>query len=170
MKAQTQDRLAIGHKFLVECYGPDGRLLWSEQVKNLIVNTGLNDILDKYYKGSSYSAAHYVGLTDGTPEPNAADTMASHAGWAEVVGYSEGVRQTLTLGTVSSQSVNNSAAKAIFSVNASITVGGAFITTDDTKSGTAGTLIGVAAFSEGDYTVHSGSTINVTVTASASSS
>lgn len=153
-----------------EAFDKDGNLKWVEEVKNLVVNVGLDDVLDKFYKGSSYTAAHYVGLADGTPTVAAADTMSSHAGWAEVTGYSESVRQTLTLGSVSSQSVDNSASKASFSINATVTVGGGFLTTDNTKSGTTGTLIGAAAFSGGDKSLTSGDTLNVTVTLTASSS
>jgi hypothetical protein len=97
------------------------------------VNTGLDDVLAKYFKGSGYTAAFYVGLTDGTPTVAAGDTMASHAGWAEVTSYDEAVRQTLTLGAVASQSVNNSASKATFTMSATVTVGGLFICTNSTR-------------------------------------
>lgn len=153
-----------------EAFDPDGNLVWEETVQNIIVNAGLDDMLDKYLKGSAYTAAFYVGLTDGTPTTAAGDTMSSHAGWTEVTAYSEGARQTLTLGTVSSQSVDNSASKAVFSINSdSTTVGGAFITTNSTKSGTTGTLFNVVAFTGGDVVLSNGSTLNVTCTISNSS-
>lgn len=140
-------------------------LKWDETIKNIIPNVGLDDILDKYYKGSAYTASFFVGLTDGTPTVAAGDTMASHAGWTEVVAYSEGARQTLTLGAVSGQSVDNSASKAAYSINAdSTTIGGALITTDSTKGGTAGILGGVAAFTGGDKSADNGDTLNVTAT------
>ena len=154
----------------VECIGPDGKSKWVEEMDNIIPNVGLDEILDKVWKGSGYTAAHYVGLTDGTPTVAAGDTMSSHAGWSEVVAYSESVRQTLTLGTVSSQSVDNSASKASFSINAdSTTIGGAFIPTSSTKSGTSGILMSVAAFSGGDKSADNGDTLNVTVTLTAAS-
>ena len=160
----------FGDLFEIECFGPDGKLKWRDTIKNLVVNAGLDDALDKYLKGSAYTAAHYCGLTDGTPTVAAADTMSSHSGWTEVTGYSEGARQTVTWGTVSSQSVDNSASKASFSINASVTVGGAFLATDSTKGGTTGTLYGGGAFTGGDKSLTSGDTLNVTVTASASAS
>lgn len=142
---------------------------WTEEVKNTVVNTGLDDILDKYYKGSTYTAAHYVGLTDGTPTPAAGDTMASHAGWTEVTAYDEANRPTLTLGSVSSQSVDNSASKAQFTIDTnSTTIGGAFLSTDNTVGGTSGTLIGVAAFTAGDKSLDDNDVLNVTVTLTAS--
>jgi hypothetical protein len=152
-------------RYLVECRAPDGALKWRETIDNLVVNEGLDDLLDKYFKGSAYTAAHYVGLTDGTPTVAAGDTMSSHAGWTEVQAYSEGSRQTFTPGTVASQSVDNSASKASFSINGTATVGGAFLTTNNTKGGTTGTLYGGGAFTGGDRSVANGDTLNVTVTA-----
>ena len=146
-----------------------GKLKWRDQNKNTVVNVGLDDVLDKYFKGSAYTAAFYVGLTDGTPTVAATDTMASHAGWTEVVAYSEGVRQTLTLGTVASQSVSNTASKAIYSINGTTTIGGAFTTTNSTKSGSTGTLYGAAALTLGDKGLNSGDTLQVTVTLTAAS-
>lgn len=163
-----EEQIVLENTYVIECVGPDGNLKWTETVKNLVTTEGLNDNLTQYLKGSSYSAAFYVGLTDGTPTVNAADTMASHAGWAEVVAYTEGARPTLTLGSVSGGSVNNSASKASYSVNAnSTTIGGAFITTNNTKSGTTGVLYGVGAFSGGDKSADDGDTLNVTVTCTA---
>lgn len=151
----------------VACIGPDGETKWAETVTNLVVNTGLDDALDKYFKGSAYTASHFVGLTDGAPTIAAGDTMATHAGWVEVTAYTEGTRQALTLGTVSAQSVDNSASKASFSIGTdNTTVGGAFIATDNTKGGATGTLYGAAAFSAGNKLADNGDTINVTVTLS----
>ncbi|MGB0511475.1 MAG: hypothetical protein ACPGGB_11190 [Flavobacteriales bacterium] len=159
---------AFLHHYHVECFRPDGSLRWKDDCYNIVVNTGLDEVLDKVYKGSSYTAAHHVLLTDGTPTIAAGDTMASHAGWVEVTAYSESVRQALTLGTVASQSVDNSASKAAFSIDTnSTTVGGAGITTNNTKGGTTGILMGAAAFSGGDKSTDDGDTLNVTVTLTA---
>lgn len=165
----TNEKTLFENHYIVECLDSNGNLKWTDEFDNLVTNVGLNDNLDKYLKGSAYTAAFYVGLTDGTPTTAAADTMASHAGWAEVTAYSESVRQTLTLGTVASQSVDNSASKASFSINGTATVGGAFIVTDNTKSGTTGVLYGVGAFTGGDKSVSNGDTLNVTVTCTAAS-
>lgn len=154
----------------VECHGPDGQLKWREIIKNLVTTAGLNDILDKYLKGSTYTAAWYVGLTDGTPTTDAGDTMSSHAGWVEVQDYSESVRQTLTLGTVSGGSVSNTASKATFSINGTATIGGAFVVSNSTKGGTTGTLYGVGAFTGGDKSAGSGDSLTVTVTLTAAAS
>lgn len=153
--------------FTIECIDKNGQLRWIETIENLVVTAGLNDILDKYFKGSTYTASHFVGLTAGTPTFAAGDTMASHSGWTESTVYSEATRPAYTPGTVSGGSVDNSASKASFSINAGGTVGGAFIVTNSTKGGTTGTLYGGGAFTGGDRAVVSGDTINVTVTATA---
>lgn len=148
-----------------ECRDKDGNLKWVEEFENLVTTAGLNDAVSQYFKGSAYTAAFYVGLTSATPTVAAGDTMSSHSGWTEVTAYSESVRQTLTLGSVSGGSANNSASKARFTINANGTsFGGGFLTTNSTKGGTTGTLYGVGAFTGGDKTLSNGDTVDVTVT------
>jgi hypothetical protein len=151
--------------YRIECIGADGALKWVEEIENLVVNTGLNDLLDKYFKGSSYTAAFNVGLKN-TGSVAAGDTMTSHGGWTENPTYSNATRPALTLGTVSGQSVDNAAAKASFDINGSTTIFGAFVTTNSTKGGTSGTLYGAADFAS-SRAVISGDTLNVTVTLTA---
>ena len=163
--------IKLGDLFEIECFDKHGNLKWRDTIKNLVVDEGLDDVLDKYLKGSSYTAAHYVGLTDGTPTFAAGDTMVSHTGWTEVTAYDETARQDATWGTVSGKSVDNSANKAVFTISTNSTVvGGAFLATDNTKGGTTGTLYGGGAFSAGDKTLDDGDVLNVTVTASAAAS
>ncbi|MCC8946006.1 hypothetical protein H8A97_13075 [Bradyrhizobium sp. Arg62] len=148
-----------------ECFDADGNLKWEETVDNLVVNVGLNDLLSNYFKGSSYTAAFYVGLKDaGTVA--AGDTMSSHSGWTEDTSYSNSTRPALTLGSVSGQSVDNSASKAVFTINGTATIAGAFVTTSSTKGGTTGVLYGAADFGAA-RSVLSGDTLNLTVTLTA---
>ena len=161
--------------FNVECLDKEGNVKWEEHVENLVTNEGLDDLLDKYFKGSTYTAAFFVGLVNqfqSTEAFAAADTAANINGhpndWDEDVTYSEATREALVLGTVSGQSVDNSASKASFSINGSTTIEGAFLITNNTKGGTTGVLYGEAAFST-DRSVESGDTLNVTVTLTAAS-
>ena len=55
----------------------------------------------------------------------------------------------------------------VFTMNASGTIAGAFVTTDNTKNGTSGTLFSAGNFTVGDRAVVSGDTLNVTYTFSA---
>ena len=167
MKENNKYNLGLENIWEVVCYDSNGAEKWREENKNLVTTVGLNDVLTKYLKGSSYTATWYVGLA-GAGTKAAADTMSSHAGWAVVAAYSESVRQTLTLGTASAGSIDNSASKAAFSINGTATVAGAFITDSSTKSGTSGTLYGVVDFSS-SRSVISGDTLTVTVTLTAAS-
>lgn len=156
-------------RYTLECRRADGSLRWADDIYNTVVNVGLDDVLSQYLKGSAYTAAFFVGLISATPTIAATDTMASHAGWTEVTAYSEAVRQALVLGAVSGQSVDNAASKAVFSINGTVTVGGAFLTTNSTKGGTTGTLFSAAAFAAGNRSTLSGDTLNVTATITAAS-
>lgn len=143
----------------------NGVLLWVDEFDNLVVTAGLNDALDKHLKGSSYTAAWYVGITAGSPSFAAADTMSSHGGWTEITAYDEANRPTLTLGTVSAGSVDNSASKATYTVSSNgTTIGGMFVVANSTKGGTTGTLYGGGAFSAGNKTLDDNDVLNVTVT------
>lgn len=162
-------RLSTHYK--VECRDAAGKLKWVDEFDNLVVTAGLNDSLDKHFKGSSYTAAWYVGITAGTPSFAAGDTMSSHSGWTEVTAYDEATRPALTLGTVSAGSVDNSASKARFTCATNGTViGGAFVVTNNTRGGTTGTLYGGGAFSAGNKTLDDNDTLDVTITLTAAAS
>jgi len=124
----------------VVCRDKDGNEKWREHAHNLLVDTGLNLILD-----SGFSGTEYLGLKGGGT-PAAADTMASHASWSEITDYSESTRPTFSHAAAASQAITNSASKAQFSINATTSIYGIFCTTNNTKGGTTGTLIGATNF------------------------
>ena len=163
--AGSNENLSIRGDYTVECFDSEGNLKWAEEFKNLVVTAGKNFMLDTTFSGTTYSAAWYLGLVDGASSPtyNAADTMSSHAGWTELTDYSESTRPAPTWSSASSGSKATTATS--FSINGSGTVAGAFMTTDNTKSGTTGTLFSAGNFSGGSRTVASGDTLNVTYTA-----
>ena len=158
----------MGGIFRIKCFDSEGNLKWEDTSKNLVVDEGLQHILDAVFTLSAVTpnANYYIGLTDGTPAVSANDTLASHAGWVEVTAYSEANRQEYVEARTS-LTVDNSASKAIFSMNASSTVGGAFIAS--VNSGTAGLLLAASAFANGDKAVTNGDTIEVQYDFSASS-
>jgi len=160
-------KLGVNQHYKVECFDKVGKLKWTEEFDNLVVTAGLNKYLDATLKTGLAAPAWYVGLKD-TGTVVAGDTLASHAGWAELTStvYS-GNRPAFTPGTIASGSVNNSGSKAAFTITGADTIYGALMC--DAASGTSGTLLGA-----GDFTapraVEIGDTLNVTITASISSS
>lgn len=157
-----------GGVFTVQCFDKDGSLKWEEKTHNLVTNAGLQDMNNKYFKGSSYTAAWYLGLVTGPGASNtyaAGDTLGTHAGWSEDTNYS-GDRKSMTFGTPTTADpsvIDNSGSPSSFSINGTSTIGGAFLCSAAT--GTTGVLFSVASFaSPGDRSVVSGDTLNVTYT------
>ncbi len=139
------------------CIGADGAVKWRERARNVVCTAGKTDIIDKYLKGSAYTAAWFLILA-GAGTKSAADTLASHAGWTESTPYA-GNRPAITWGSTSGGS-NTSSAVSI-SINATATVAGAGCCTVNT--GTSGVLYNVSDFAASRNVV-SGDTLNVTVT------
>ena len=166
----AQDALSAKGYYTVVCHDKDVNLKWEARSENLVVNVGLQDMNAKYFTGSSYTAAFYLGLygAAASNNPAAGDTMSSHAGWTEVTAYSQSTRPACSFGTPTTANpsvATNSASPATFSINGTTTVGGAFLTTNNTKGGTTGTLFSAADFqSPGDRSVVNGDTLTVTYT------
>ena len=134
------------------------RVLYDYATPNLIVNVGRT-----YFTGAGLVSvtpitSWFLGLMNGSATIAAADTMASHAGWTELVAYSQGTRPAWTVvagGTAGS--AGNSASPASFTINsAGQTAGGLFLCSNSTKSGTSGTLFAAAAVA--NYSPPNGST------------
>jgi len=164
-----EDAKATG-LFEIKCHDKDGNLKWEAQSKNLVVNVGL-----KYMAGTALTSvtqitAWCLGLYGAASSntPAAADTMSSHAGWTEVTAYSNANRVAATFVTATTANpsvVTNSASPAVFNINGTTTVGGAFLTSENTKGGTTGTLFSAADFgSPGDRSVVNSDTLSVTYT------
>ena len=157
-----------GGVFHVQCLDKDGNLKWETSKHNLVVNEGLQNMNTQYFKGSTYTAAFFLGLVTGPASGTtfaAADTLASKA-WTEFTDYS-GSRKAVTFGTATTADpsvISNSAAPSSFTISgAGGVVAGAFLCT--VSSGTSGVLFSESDFqSPGDRTVVSGDTLNVTYT------
>jgi hypothetical protein len=152
----------------VECHDKDGNLKWSADTKNLVVNEGLAYMAGTALTSVAQITTWYIGLygAGASNTPAAGDTMASHAGWTEVVAYSNSTRVAATFVTATTANpsvVTNAASPATFNINGTTTVGGAFLTSGSAKGGTTGTLFSAADFSSpGDRSVVSGDIISVT--------
>jgi len=165
---KTGNQVKGGGAFLVQCFDQEGKLKWEAEKHNLVVNVGLQDMNAKYFTGSGYTATWYIGLygAAATNNPAAGDTAASHTGWAELTSYSQATRPQAVFGTATTADpsvISNALSVAPFSITGTVTVGGAFLISDNTKGGTTGVLFSAADFqSPGDRSVVSGDIINVT--------
>lgn len=163
---------AGGGTFIFEAYDKDGNLKWRDEAKNLTTNVGRQDMNTKYFTGTSYTAAWYIGLVNNSPTPsyNVTDTMASHAGWVETTDYSGTDRATADFGTATSadpsviaNTVASGGTVAVFNITGTVTIDGAFLTATQDNSTNTGILFSVAAFeAPGDRSVVNGDTLNVT--------
>ncbi len=164
------EKTKAGGVFKATCVAPDGSVRWEAQVHNLVVNQGLKDMNDKYFRGSSYSATWYIGLygAAASNNPTANDTAASHPGFTEITPYSNATRPACAFNpatTADPSVIDNAGSPSSFTINATATVGGAFLISDNTKGGTAGVLFSASDFgSPGDRSVVSGDTLLVTYT------
>jgi len=167
-KADFVHNAFAGGVFTVTCRDKDGNLKWEESNPNLVVNQGLQDMNAKYFVGSAYTAAWYLGLVTGPASGTtfaAGDTLASHAGWTENTNYS-GTRKVCTFGTATTADpsvITNALNTASFTMNATTTIAGAFLT--NVASGTSGILFSASDFqSPGDRAVINGDVLLVTYT------
>ena len=158
--------MSAGGAFTVTCMDKDGNERWVDIAPNLVVNTGLQDMNTKFFSGSAYTAAWYVGLVNGTSASttfSGGDTLATHAGWTENSSYA-GNRKAATFGAATlndPSNINNSTSTASFTMNANATIAGAFLT--NVATGATGLLFSESNFqSPGDRTVVSGDVLLVT--------
>lgn len=163
---QAKDDLDFAGRFKIQ-HIRAGEVLEEQEFDNGVVNVGKDAILGIMFNAITQITTWYIGLIDnaGGPTLAAADTMASHAGWAEFTNYSEATRVEWTEDAASGQSITNSTA-VTFNINgAGGTVFGVFLTSDNTKSGATGTLWATAAFAA-PVTVSNGDQLKVTYTVS----
>lgn len=160
---QAETVFATG-RYVVECFDAEGNLKWEDEIQNLVVTVGKNDLLDKYFSGSSYTAAWYLGLINSGGTYAAGDTMSSHGGWTENTDYSNPTRPAPSWNAASSGSKSTN--PTAFSINASATIGGAFLTDNNVIGGFSGILYSAGNFTGGSRTVANGDTLNVTYVAS----
>jgi hypothetical protein len=160
-----QDGLVLTATWLAELRDGDGDLIDVGVIKrNLIVDVGLTYLIGSALIGVTPVTTWYVGLLGSAPTIAAGNTMASHAGWAEVhTIYSEATRPVWTGVAGAAGIVTNTASKARFTFTGPGTVGGLFLASNNTKNGGTGTLFSGKAFSGGDLAVANTYTLDATL-------
>ena len=170
----ADEQVNITGSYEVKCLDAEGNTKWEDTIKNLVVTVGKNDLLDKYFSGSAYTAGWYMGLVDNASFSAyaAGDTLASHAGWLEFLDYtisgSSTNRATPSWGSASAGSKATTA--TTFTISGSGTVLGAIMCTTQARNtssnGGAGILYSAGSFTGGSRAVISGDSLLVTYTAS----
>lgn len=158
----------FGGHWEVVCRDKDGNEKWRDTIKNIVVNAGLNYLLDAGISAATQITSWFLLLLSASPTVAAADTMSSHSGWTEITAYDESTRQAYVDAGVSSQQLTNAASPAVFTISANGTnIGGAGLTSSSTKGGTTGTLYAAGAFTAGNKDLDDNDTLTVTAQFSA---
>jgi len=123
-KPEAKDSLELSGRWIFKCYDRYDSLKWTENVKNIVVNEGLNHLLNVQFHNETQVHPWYMGLKE-TSGASASDTLSSHAGWTEFTDYS-GDRQEYVEGESTSESMASSAA-SVFAITGSGWVFGAFL-------------------------------------------
>ncbi|MHC1623451.1 MAG: hypothetical protein ACXQTR_02530 [Candidatus Methanospirareceae archaeon] len=157
----------FGGVFEVTCHDKDGNLKWTDKAHNLWVQEGLEYLLDVIFKAGTRQDPLYVGLIKTTLPGTDSSMNDNGTGWYEADEYDETTRQEFVDGAITgttTKQLDNDASKASFTMNASVTLKGAFLATDNTKGGTTGKLLCAVAFTEGDRSVLDNDVVNVKYT------
>ncbi|MFH2099459.1 MAG: hypothetical protein ABIJ95_08120 [Pseudomonadota bacterium] len=156
-----REQIGFSGRFKLVCRDKDGVIRWEEWFKNLVTLEARTAALNYIFNGLT-QVTWYIGLK-GAGSPAAGDTLASHAGWAEITAYA-GSRKEFVEAAAAAGSITNSASPAEFAINGSATVTGLFLCSAAT--GTSGVLW-CAADAAAARDVESGDTLTVTYTLSA---
>ena len=93
----------------------NGILIAEWDSPNLVVNQGLNHLLNVGFNAATQVSTWYVALFEGNYTPVAGDTAATFPGSAtECTAYNEATRVTYNEATSSAQSITNAASVATF--------------------------------------------------------
>lgn len=153
---RTRNKLIFNNPFHIEHF----RLFDKDKPKvkiaeynifNGITDVGLNKLLDVMFNGSTpiannswfvgqINAAGFTALSD-------ADTMASHAGWAEFTGYTQSTRVAWGSGAAAAREVTNSS-PLTFTFSAAGTLQAVFVASVATKGATTGILWATAEYDD----------------------
>ena len=169
-RATMGEQMAIEGRYTFQCFGPDGKLKWEDDIENTIMTLGKNSILDTYF-GLTSIASIYMGLislASYVSVPVIGDTLASHPTWTEAGGTNAPTytapRKTPTFVAASGGVKNAIATPCVFPILTSGTVKGSFLVTlNSTIDNTAtGVLVSAGLFTGGDKVVSNGDTLNGT--------
>lgn len=125
-----------------------------DQGGNTFTTEGMARILNIVFRAQTTEAAIYCGIFKNNVTPAVGDTAAVKLGAAGTYGECQDAdyddpatnRPAYTMASTSTAVATNTASKATFVMNASITVYGAFLASSQAKTATTGTLFCAKAF------------------------
>jgi len=147
-------------------YYIDGKVhhrVWFTEEHNMVVNEGLQHMLDVLFAECAQTTVWHVGLVNTGETIASTDTLASHGGWTENTSYTGNRKEFVDVRT--NQAVTNSASVASFSINTAASISGGFLCSPST--GTSGKLLCAVTFTGGDKGASDGDTLEVTYSFSA---
>lgn len=172
----SDNKLKIGGIFTIEQIR-DGKVIDKWEEKNLVVDEGLNYVLNTAFTGGTAATNFYIGLFGGNYSPASTDTAAtfptaaseviSSATSTTSVSVSETVRQAWVPSTTTTKIVSNSSA-GVFHFTTAGNVYGAFLVTSNVIGGTSGKLVAASRFTS-TRVVAISDVLNITYTLQVSS-
>lgn len=114
---------------------------------NIVVNEGLNALNDIMFDAATQITQWYIGVFEGNYTPVATVTAATIASAStECTAYASSTRPAYTPAASAAQVTTNAANRADFVFNATKTVYGGFLVSNNVKGGTGGKLFAAAQF------------------------
>lgn len=139
-------KLLVGGKYTGQ-HIRAGKVIDEWEDDNLVVNEGLDNLLNVYFNAQTQIGTWYLGVFEGNYTPVASLTAATvTSASTECTAYASATRPTYVEAAAASQVMTNSASRASFVFNATKTIYGAFLISNSTKSATTGTLFSAARF------------------------
>jgi hypothetical protein len=137
------DSMNMNGYYHVVCTDSQGNVKWEDDIENLITTVGKNATLDSIL-GNAGAGVVLMGLK-GVGTAVVADTMASHATWAEITAIAARVAPVFAVAAAGAKTTSTPTS---FTMTGSATVAGCFIVLGGTT--VPGNTTGIL-FSAGDF-------------------
>lgn len=144
----TNENPTLGGVFTFE-HRRNGEVIDTWDQHNLVLDAGLNHILDVTFHGTTAVSPWYIGLYSNTYTPLAGD-LSSDLGTSYTqitTAYDEATRPEYEEAAAAAKVTTNVLNRATFTFNTTATVAGAFLISDSVKTNATGTMIAASAHS-----------------------
>jgi len=131
-----KDGAKLGGIFKAEIFDAQGNFVSETEGENIVTNQGLDHILNVILHETTAKATWYCCLVESDTAAAAGMTYAVPV-YTESTAYDEETRPAYVEAAASSQSITNSANKAVFTISATKTIYGASLVSFATKGNTA---------------------------------